>query len=306
MCRKTFLAVILAAVGLVESATAVSVRSELLVSTDWLARHLENPEVVVVHVSRDRRAYDQGHVPGARFLSWQAVATTRNGVPNELPPFPDLVETARRLGITSRSRIVLYDDDGGLFAARAYVALDYLGLGDQAALLDGHLKKWKREGRPLSSEVPRVRPSNLIARPHPEVVLSMGVVRDLVSLQRQYRDSSVAFVDARPPQAFSGSRPGEGVRRPGHIPGARNVPWTEHLVDPEDNPVLRPPEELLRLYQSAGVDPGDLVVPYCRTGGQASHAYFVLKYLGFRPRLYDGSFIEWSADLDNPVESGQR
>jgi thiosulfate/3-mercaptopyruvate sulfurtransferase len=113
----------------------------MLVTTDWLAGNLSDPKVVVLHVADTPQGYSAGHIPGARFVKWDDIAATRDGIPNELPPTEALVSVVRRLGIEEKSRVVIYDEDGGLYAARLYVTLDYLGLGERAALLDGHWKK---------------------------------------------------------------------------------------------------------------------------------------------------------------------
>ena len=110
-------------------------RRDMLVSTAWLWQRLGDRHVVVAHVGKNRTVYDAGHVPGARFVAWMDVAVTRDGLPNQLPPLADLVALVRRLGIAQDDRVVLYDEEGGLWAARVYVALDYVGLGDRVALL---------------------------------------------------------------------------------------------------------------------------------------------------------------------------
>ena len=123
----------------------LKVRSEMLVSTDWLAKHINDRDVFVIHVAADRKHYDDGHLPGARFLSPKEILTTRNGVANELPPVADLQKAFEQLGVGDTGRIVIYGENSGLLAARVYITLDYLGHGDRAALLDGGVEKWKAE-----------------------------------------------------------------------------------------------------------------------------------------------------------------
>lgn len=127
------------------------VRSEMLVSTDWLSARLNDPKVVILHVARERDHYDKGHVPSARFVAWGEITATRDGIPNELAPVADLQKLFERLGVGDDARIVLYGDNSGLSAARAYFTLDYLGHGDRAALLDGGLEKWQSERRTVST-----------------------------------------------------------------------------------------------------------------------------------------------------------
>jgi thiosulfate/3-mercaptopyruvate sulfurtransferase len=183
----------------------------------------------------------------------------------------------------------------GLFAARAYYALDYLGRGNRVTLLDGGLEKWKAEHRNLSIDVPAAKVGRLNVKPRP------GLVVDLAAMKQMVADKSTTLIDARPPDEYSGAKPGDGVQRGGHIPGAKNVFWMDNLVS-KDNPTLKPVSELQAAYTAAGVKRGAKLVVYCRTGLQASHDYFTLKLLGFNPVLYEGSFFEWSNAPGTPVE----
>jgi thiosulfate/3-mercaptopyruvate sulfurtransferase len=277
----------------------------MLVTTHWLNDNLNNPHLVVVHVARTRQGYDAGHVPGARFMGWSDFATTRSGVPNELPPVADLVSLVRRLGIDEHSRVIAYDEGAGLEAARAYVTFDYLGLGDRAALLDGHWKKWKAEGRPVATTAPLVRLSTFTPRVNSAIIVSFEEMRRLVDAKRKSPRAGPAIIDARPEAQYAGKEAGEGVRRGGHIPGAANVCWAGNVVS-EADPVMRSATELRATYEKAGVKPGDRVVTYCRTGVMASHDYFTQKYLGYDPRLYDGSYYEWNAQKDTAIATGEK
>jgi len=129
------------------NATGSEAGSKLLVQTGWLAAHLNDSNVVVLHVAPNRTSYDAGHISGARFLPLSDVAVTRNGIPNQLPTVDAMKIAFERVGVGDKSRVVIYGDMSGLFAARAYFALDYLGHGNHAALLDGGLEKWKAEHR---------------------------------------------------------------------------------------------------------------------------------------------------------------
>jgi len=284
-------------------------RPDMVVSAEWLVQRLDDPSVVIVHVAGTREVYDALHIPEARFVAWDEVATERNGIPNELPPIEDLVKLVRRLGIDSGDRIVLYDEQGGLMAARAWIALEYVGLGGRASLLQEDWREWRAGMRPLSNAVPQPKPSDYVPRPHPEVIVRLPEVRDAVWALADNRKAPVRLVDARPEAQYAGTEPGEGVRRGGHIPGAISMFWERHLQAPSEagkgGMTLRSPAELRSLYEKAGLRPDDLVIAYCRTGGQASHAYFVLKYLGYHAHLYDGSYIEWSGAADTDVVAGQ-
>jgi len=280
-----------------------SVRSEMIVSTAWLAGHLNDAKVVVLHVARERSHYDGGHIPGARFVGWSEITATRDGVPNELAPVADLQKLFERLGVGDDARIVLYGDNSGLSAARAYFTLDYLGHGGRAALLDGGLEKWKAERRAISTDLVEMKTARFTPRVRASAVTNLDVVRDLSWTAANLTSPSAVLIDARPVDEYTGAKPGDGVPRGGHIPGAANVFWMQNVVSKE-NPALRPLAELYRLYEKAGAQHGRTVVAYCRTGGQASHAYFTLTYLGYDVVMYDGSFFEWSNTEGTPVVAG--
>lgn len=278
-----------------------------LVNTAWVAARLDSAGAVVIHVGRDDSAYRAGHIPGARFLPLSAVATPVNGIANQFPSADLLIATFRDLGVGDSARIVLYGDDPGLFASRAWVALDLLGQAERTSLLDGGLVKWRAEGRAMETESRAFSPRPLTGRWQPERLADAAWIRGRLG------DGTVLLVDARPQDQFSGAEPAgpnaiPELRR-GHIPGARNVFWTSQLVSREE-PILKPMHALHHeLWEPAGADRAITVVTYCRSGMQASHSYFVARYIGYADvRLYDGSFIEWSAlpAAEYPVEAGGR
>lgn len=272
--------------------TAARPHPELLVGTDWLAAHLESPDVVVLHVGHSDSAYRESHIPGARFLPLSAVATTVGGIPNEFPPRGDLVATFRDLGIGDSARIVIYGDDPGLFAARAWVALDLLGQSARASILDGGLARWAAERRPTETALRLSSLQPFTARWQGDRVVTASWVRAHLG------DTTVALVDARPVEQWAG----------GHIPGARSLWWMENVVSRE-NPVLKRADTLRALWteRTRANRPGvRTVVTYCHSGMQASFDYFVASYLGYPDvRLYDGSMAEWTSltpAADYPVE----
>src|SRR5665213_2184296 len=138
----------------VATLAVAAARPDMLVTTDWLAQHQSAAKVVILHVAANRTAYDAGHIPGARFVGLPQLVVTRDGIPNELPPVADLKKVLEAAGVSDDSRIILYGDVSVLPATRAYFTLDYLGHGDQAALLDGGLEKWRSEGHKLTTDVP--------------------------------------------------------------------------------------------------------------------------------------------------------
>jgi len=267
----------------------------MLVTTDWVAAHGKDAGVVILHVGMDRTAYDAGHITGARFLGWSDITTTRNNVPNQLP-VADVLKTAfERAGVGDRSHVVIYGDTP-LLASYTYFALDYLGQAKHA-VLDGGLEKWKADKRPVGTARPTVAPAKLTVEAHP------GLLVDFAAVQKIAAEKKVPVIDGRPPEQYSGVTPGDGIKRGGHIPGARNVFWMQTLVSKE-NPVLKPVSDISALYEAAGVKSGGDALVYCRTGLIATHEYFTLKLAGFRPVLYDGSFMEWSNAPGTAVETG--
>jgi thiosulfate/3-mercaptopyruvate sulfurtransferase len=288
----------------VKKSAAPAVRAELLASTDWLAQNLNNSKVVVLHVAREQKHYDAGHVPGARFLPFNELVAVRGALPNEFPPVSALQQLFARLGVGDDTRVVLYGENFGLLAARAYYTLDYLGHGHQAALLDGGLEKWQAEKREVSTAAPAVKPATFTPRPQPRVSVALDAMRDLSWVAANSSAPNVAVIDARPGADYLGTTPDDGLPRRGHIAGATSLYWMQHLTSRE-MPTLKPVAELRKMYEEAGAVPGKTVVTYCRTGVQASHSYFVAKYLGYDVAMYDGSFIEWSKAEGAPVVVGE-
>lgn len=287
---------------------------DILTSTEWLASYLAAADLHIIHVGRSDSAYRAGHIPGARFLPLSAVATTVRGVTYEFPAPAQLIATFRDLGVGNEGTIVIYGDDAGLLAARTWVALDLLGHGNRAAVLDGGLVKWRAENRPVETAVRTAQPRPFTAEWRADRIVSASWVRS------HLRDSTVHFVDARPADQFNGAEPPCPASQPtctqvpaarrGHLPGAGNVYWMNGLVSAE-NPVLRSMHYLHEeLWVPSGADRGPVrtVVTYCRTGMQASHAYFVARYIGYHDiRLYDGSFLEWASlpAAQYPLVTGQ-
>lgn len=277
---------------------AQTLQKQLLVSTDWLAKNANN--TVVLHVGTNRQSYDAGHIPNARFVAWSEITATRNGVPNELASAETLQAVFTKLGVGNTRKIVLYGDLNGLAAARAFFTLDYLGHGDRIALLDGGLEKWKMEKRPISTEAVTPNSETFTAKINPQTIITLDTMRDVSWSVINQTPSNLSLVDARPAEEYTGEKPGDGIVRAGHIPGAFNIFWQNNIVSRE-NPIMKAEKDLRKLYEAAGVSANKTNIVYCRTGGQASHAYFTLRYLGYQVKLYDGSFFEWNKQTDTPV-----
>lgn len=220
-----------------------AVNADLLVSVAQLQRRLNEPGTVVLHVGRDRASYDAGHIPGARFLALSSIVTERGGLPVELPSVDVLDAAFEAVGVSDDSRVVVYGDLGGLAAARAFFTLDYLG--KPPAVLNGGLEAWRAAGRPVETTAATASRGSFTPRPNASLVVDADWVKG------HLRDSTVAFIDARPPEQFSGAEVLAGITRPGHIPGARNLFWQNTIVS-QANPELRSPEVLRALFRLAG------------------------------------------------------
>jgi thiosulfate/3-mercaptopyruvate sulfurtransferase len=266
-----------------------TVRSEMLVSTQWLSEHLKDPKVVVIHISMERQDYDTGHIPGARYLSYGDFVEKANGLRSELPNPDKLKETFEKLGISDDSQVILYSPHWYPVVARGYFTLDYLG-HKSTALLNGSLQQWMAEKRPVSTEE-SFAPSrgSITPQPDPNIRAMLAEVKTI----SDSKEDRTVLLDSRPQKRYND----------GHISGAVLVFWEETVVDP-DRPLFHSPEQLLALFKSRGILPGQKIVTYCEIGEQASHNYFVAKYLGFDDKMYDGSYQEWAGIEKQPVVKG--
>ena len=270
-------------------------RGSMLVSTAWLAGHLQDPNLVILSIGQ-KAEYVQGHIPGALYLEYADTRLARSPVnlTFELPPVANLVEVFGKLGVTNESHIVLYfSQDMVSQTTRVFLTLDALGLGSQTSILDGGFPVWQSEGRPVSTERRLVVRGKLEPCPQNDVITGVDYVR--ANLHR----SGVAIVDARDLEYYTGAKHADG-KRAGHIPGARGLTYSTLL---DESGKFRPPDVLAFMFRDAGIQPGDRVVAYCHIGQQATVVYFVARYLGYDARLYDGSWEDWSAHTELPVET---
>lgn len=257
-----------------------------------------DPAAQIVFVAQDSMP-QAGEWRGAVFVPYSTFSVERDGIPNELPPADSLAAMLEAAGVRG-DRVVIVGEP--IPAGRAFAAFDYLGLGDRAALLDGGPAALGAAPGDASRAAPGgagapardPNPAELETDVRDDMIVDAEWVRDRLD------DPNVILLDARPPAEFTGETPGEGIERAGHIPGARNLFW-QTLVQSADEPRLKDEAELRRMFEQAGVGPGDTVVAYCRTGGQSSFLYAVARHLGYDVRLYDGSFVDWSRS-DYPVE----
>jgi thiosulfate/3-mercaptopyruvate sulfurtransferase len=260
---------------------------EVLVTTDWVANHLNDPKIRVVEVDVDTSAYDQGHVPGAVGWNWQT----------------QLQDTLRRdlAGITPETTVILYGDNNNWFAAWGLWQLKYYGHAD-VRLMNGGRKKWLEEKRQISTDVPKIQATNYAVKPPDASIRAKR--EDIFSVLE--KRSPAQLVDVRSADEFSGkviAPPGmtETAQRGGHIPGAASIPWAQAVA--EDG-TFKPADALRQLYGAKGITGDQEVIAYCRIGERSSHTWFVLKYLlGYKNvRNYDGSWTEWGNLVGAPIE----
>jgi thiosulfate/3-mercaptopyruvate sulfurtransferase len=274
--------------------TAVTDALSPVVSTDWLAEHLTDPDLITLHMGPPG-SYDERHIPGARSASLRRmIRVNEAGIRDEMLPAEDIAEALSELGIGNSSRIVVYFSEEGIAwgVARYLLTLEYVGMTGRVAYLDGGLPKWVDEERPVTTESQSVVSGEFTATTAPNVLV------DTDWLSARLDEPGIAVVDGRPEEGYSGLA-GHWDRL-GHIPGAVNIPFFTLMA--EDPPyLLKSREELSQMFREAGAEPGDTLVVYCGTGLWGSLPYLAARYLDYEVRLYDGSYQEWSATESLPI-----
>jgi thiosulfate/3-mercaptopyruvate sulfurtransferase len=262
------------------SNTAGAAHPELIVSTQWLAEHLSDPNLVIVHIAHHESDFRAGHIPGARYLPMDNFATGDDAPGTELLPPDQLKKNLEAIGIGDNTRVVYYAPDWDPMGTRLFFTMDYLGHGNQASLLDGGLDQWTREKRAISTDTSTAKPGSLTLHLHPEILARMDYMKTLVDHPKK----DTVIVDARPSKRY----------RNGHLRGAESLYWQNALISDKEA-LLKSPEQLRQLFIQAKVKPNDTVVSYCEIGLQASYVYMLARYLGYDAAMYDGSYSEWSA-----------
>jgi thiosulfate/3-mercaptopyruvate sulfurtransferase len=265
---------------------------DLLVETSELATILSSPDVRLLD-ARPAPEYRSGHLPGAVNLPaplTDDLEANRHGY----PIYPEkAMELFRAAGLNNSSRAIVYDDQRNRFAARIFYVLEFFGQ-HHVQVLNGGIKKWQAEGRPLTAEIPVVTPGNFTPQPS---------AADLVNSQwveQHLKDAKVKLVDARTPAEYAGRA--ESGARAGHIPGAVNIEWTR-MITPGEVHTFLDASVLEKTFVENGVTPNSTVVTYCLIGMRASEVYFALRLLGYEHvRMYDGSWEDWSAIPNLPVQ----
>jgi thiosulfate/3-mercaptopyruvate sulfurtransferase len=276
-------------------------KPDVLVSTEWVAQHLNDPAVRIIESNEDMLLYPSGHITNAVQVDW--AADLNDPLRRDYLDKKGFDALASRIGITPATTVVFYGDKNNWWATYAFWVFQLFG-HTNAKVMDGGRLKWEREGRPLTRNVPDYAATSYSAPDRDDT--RIRIFRDDVL---RHQAAGKKMIDVRSPQEFSGERthmpeyPQEGVLRGGHIPGAKSVPWAK-AANPEDG-TFKDATALRGIYEAeAGLRPEDEVVAYCRIGERSSHTWFVLTYLLGYPnvRNYDGSWTEWGNSVGLPIE----
>jgi len=273
--------------------------NDVLVETDWVEEHLDDPSIRIVEVDENPALYAEAHIPGAIGFDWKK--DLQDQLKRDFLGPEEFGQLFGSRGISNDHTVVLYGDRNNWFASYTFWYLKFYG-HDKVKLVNGPREKWISEGRPTTSELPHHEPATFNAQPGDDAIRAK---RDEVLAAL---DASTRLVDVRSPQEFSGELIAmagyeqEGAQRGGHIPGAASVPWAQAV---QEDGTFKPREELEELYTSKGViSNGDPIIAYCRIGERSAHTWFVLHELLGKENVknYDGSWTEWGNLVNVPIE----
>jgi thiosulfate/3-mercaptopyruvate sulfurtransferase len=288
---KWILSALLIGAVAVASADAQTRDLPMLVDAEWVADNLDVPELIVVQVGEDRTEYADGHIAGSYHLPLRRIARSVGGVSLELLDPLELMLALREVGVRDDTYIVFYGTP--FAAARAWMTVDFLGISDRVAILDGGIQSWREAGLPVSTELPAPRTGSFALWPQTQRVVNADWVLS------RLEDPETVLLDARSLAEYTGED-SRGSSRAGRIPGARHLPGEELLRDG----MLLDEDALRARFAAAGADPAKTLVIYGSSGERASLAYFAARMLGYQTRMYDGSWYDWSS-RDLPIEAGR-
>ncbi len=274
---------------------------EVLVSTDWVEQHLNDPNIRLVESNEDTLLYSTGHIPGAVHVDW--TSDLNDQIRRDYITREGFERLMSRIGVTPDTLVVFYGDKNNWWATYAFWVFQLFG-HTKAKVMDGGRVKWQKENRPLTRDVPSYAATTYKAQNR--IDAKDRAFRDEVL---KHVDGKGQLVDVRSPEEYAGTRmhmpdyPNEGALRGGHIPGAKSITWSK-AVNPDDG-TFKPADELKKLYlEENKLEANKPTITYCRIGERSSHTWFALKYLlGFENvRNYDGSWTEWGNLVNVPIE----
>ncbi len=278
-------AIVPLALVMVLQASPVQAQDEVpvLVSTDWLAEHLSDENIVVLNVVMVHMGLPDAYIPGARVVDYHDLEETVDDIPIELRPVDHLVKVFQEAGVSNETHVVIYGTNPAHLAARAFMTLEYLGHRGKTSMLDGGLEVWVAEERPTEAEAAEGPPGAFEVRVDTDLLLSAD------ELASHLDDPAFALIDARPAEQHAA----------GFIPGSYNLFWHDLIVSDEE-PRLKPLDVVEARFAEAGARKEGVVVNYCQIGMRASYTYLIARHLGYETRFYDGSYSEWGRRTDLP------
>lgn len=284
------------------TALAATPREKLLVDAEWLRKHINDPNLLLLQVG-DKASFDERHIAGARGLTLQDLHVsdrTMKGLILEMPAPEDLRKRLESFGVSDDSRIIVYyGKDWVSPTTRILFTLEYAGLGARASMLDGGLDAWVRAGGAVTKDPTEPKTGKLSPlKVKPQLIVDAATVRSRIGKK------GYAIVDGRAKVFYDGIDHGQdsdgSKQRLGHIPGAHNLPFTTFT---DDQLLLKSTDELRAMFAKAGVKPGDTVIGYCHIGMQTTVPILAARILGHPVLLYDGSYQDWNRRADHPVEN---